>query len=55
MTQRIDTQSIGELAPPNRLMLTLGPLSMDPRVYRALIVKAVLARAPRVPLPYLVQ
>ena len=36
MTQRIDTQSIGELNPPNRLMLTPGPSSMDPRVYRAL-------------------
>src|SRR4030088_3785015 len=36
MTQRIETQSIGELNPPNRLMLTPGPSSMDPRVYRAL-------------------
>src|ERR1700680_3384400 len=36
MTQRIDTQSIGEFNPPNRLMLTPGPSSMDPRVYRAL-------------------
>jgi alanine-glyoxylate transaminase/serine-glyoxylate transaminase/serine-pyruvate transaminase len=36
MTQRIDTPSIGELNPPNRLMLTPGPSSMDPRVYRAL-------------------
>src|SRR5246127_5993835 len=36
MTQHIDRQSIGELAPPNRLMLTPGPSSMDPRVYRAL-------------------
>ena len=30
------TQAIGELNPPNRLMLTPGPSSMDPRVYRAL-------------------
>ena len=36
MTQRIDTQSIGEFNPPHRLMLTPGPSSMDPRVYRAL-------------------
>src|SRR5713101_9736910 len=36
MTQHIDTQSIGELNPPNRLMLTPGPSSMDSRVYRAL-------------------
>jgi alanine-glyoxylate transaminase/serine-glyoxylate transaminase/serine-pyruvate transaminase len=41
MTQRIDTQSIGELAPPNRLMLTPGPSSMDPRVYRALATPLV--------------
>src|ERR1700719_4597381 len=30
------TQHIGEFVPPNRLMLTPGPSSMDPRVYRAL-------------------
>src|SRR5882724_9348423 len=41
MTQRIDTQSIGELNPPNRLMLTPGPSSMDPRVYRALAAPLV--------------
>jgi alanine-glyoxylate transaminase / serine-glyoxylate transaminase / serine-pyruvate transaminase len=29
-------QSIGELAPPMRLMMTPGPASIDPRVYRAL-------------------
>jgi alanine-glyoxylate transaminase/serine-glyoxylate transaminase/serine-pyruvate transaminase len=29
-------QHIGELLPPNRLMLTPGPSSMDPRVYHAL-------------------
>jgi len=41
MTQRIDTPSIGELNPPNRLMLTPGPSSMDPRVYRALAAPLV--------------
>jgi alanine-glyoxylate transaminase/serine-glyoxylate transaminase/serine-pyruvate transaminase len=41
MTQRIDMQFIGELAPPNRLMLTPGPSSMDPRVYRALAAPLV--------------
>ncbi len=30
------TQHVGELTPPNRLMLTPGPSSIDPRVYRAL-------------------
>jgi alanine-glyoxylate transaminase / serine-glyoxylate transaminase / serine-pyruvate transaminase len=30
------TQQIGELNPPMRLMLTPGPSSVDPRVYRAL-------------------
>ena len=30
------TQKIGELAPPYRLMLTPGPSSVDPRVYRAM-------------------
>ena len=29
-------QPIGELNPPVRLMLTPGPSSMDPRVYRAM-------------------
>src|SRR6202140_2320410 len=36
MTQRIDPQSIGEFNPPARLMLTPGPSSIAPRVYRAL-------------------
>jgi alanine-glyoxylate transaminase/serine-glyoxylate transaminase/serine-pyruvate transaminase len=36
MTQQVDTQSIGEFNPPQRLMLTPGPSSMDARVYRAL-------------------
>jgi alanine-glyoxylate transaminase/serine-glyoxylate transaminase/serine-pyruvate transaminase len=35
------TQPIGELNPPNRLMLTPGPSSMDPRVYRALATPLV--------------
>jgi alanine-glyoxylate transaminase/serine-glyoxylate transaminase/serine-pyruvate transaminase len=30
------TQPIGELLPPVRLMMTPGPSSMDPRVYRAM-------------------
>jgi alanine-glyoxylate transaminase / serine-glyoxylate transaminase / serine-pyruvate transaminase len=30
------SETIGELAPPTRLMLTPGPSSMDPRVYRAM-------------------
>jgi alanine-glyoxylate transaminase/serine-glyoxylate transaminase/serine-pyruvate transaminase len=30
------TESVGELLPPARLMLTPGPSCMDPRVYRAL-------------------
>ena len=30
------TQQVGELNPPVRLMLTPGPSSVDPRVYRAL-------------------
>jgi alanine-glyoxylate transaminase / serine-glyoxylate transaminase / serine-pyruvate transaminase len=39
MTQQ--TQQIGELNPPHRLMLTPGPSSMDPRVYRALATPLV--------------
>jgi len=35
------TESIGELLPPARLMLTPGPSSMDPRVYRALAAPLV--------------
>ena len=35
------TQHIGELNPPIRLMLTPGPSSMDPRVYRALATPLV--------------
>ncbi len=35
------TQPIGELNPPVRLMLTPGPSSMDPRVYRALATPLV--------------
>ena len=36
-----DHPHIGELNPPNRLMLTPGPSSMDPRVYRALATPLV--------------
>ncbi|HXY23780.1 MAG TPA: alanine--glyoxylate aminotransferase family protein [Candidatus Acidoferrum sp.] len=35
------TQQVGELNPPIRLMLTPGPSSMDPRVYRALATPLV--------------
>ncbi len=35
------TQQIGELNPPVRLMLTPGPSSVDPRVYRALATPLV--------------
>lgn len=41
MTQHVDKQHIGELNPPHRLMLTPGPSSMDPRVYRALATPLV--------------
>ena len=34
-------QPIGELNPPVRLMLTPGPSSMDPRIYRALATPLV--------------
>ena len=35
------TQQIGELNPPVRLMLTPGPSSIDPRVYRAMATPLV--------------
>jgi alanine-glyoxylate transaminase / serine-glyoxylate transaminase / serine-pyruvate transaminase len=35
------TELIGELTPPQRLMLTPGPSCMDPRVYRALATPIV--------------
>jgi alanine-glyoxylate transaminase / serine-glyoxylate transaminase / serine-pyruvate transaminase len=35
------TQHVGELNPPCRLMLTPGPSSVDPRVYRALATPVV--------------
>jgi len=35
------TQHVGELNPPARLMLTPGPSSVDPRVYRALAAPIV--------------
>src|ERR1700756_2711107 len=34
-------KKIGELAPPMRLMMTPGPSSIDPRVYRALAAPVV--------------
>lgn len=34
-------EQVGELNPPNRLMLTPGPSSVDPRVYRALATPLV--------------
>src|SRR5260370_26338526 len=35
------TQHVGDLNPPYRLMLTPGPSSMDPRVYRAMATPLV--------------
>ncbi len=35
------TNPIGELNPPVRLMMTPGPSSIDPRVYRALATQLV--------------
>jgi len=34
-------ETVGELAPPNRIMLTPGPSCMDPRVYKALAMPVV--------------
>src|SRR5580765_488499 len=39
--QNVMTQPIGELNPPVRLMLTPGPSSIDPRVYRAMATPLV--------------
>ena len=36
MSQSFGSNPIGELNPPERLMMTPGPSSIDPRVYRAL-------------------
>jgi alanine-glyoxylate transaminase / serine-glyoxylate transaminase / serine-pyruvate transaminase len=41
MTQPTQTGPFGELNPPTRLMLTPGPSSIDPRVYRALAAPLV--------------
>src|SRR6202140_5235694 len=45
ITARIEgqamTQTVGELNPPVRLMLTPGPSSIDPRVYRAMATPLV--------------
>jgi alanine-glyoxylate transaminase / serine-glyoxylate transaminase / serine-pyruvate transaminase len=39
--QKVMTQHVGELNPPVRLMLTPGPSSIDPRVYRAMATPLV--------------
>jgi alanine-glyoxylate transaminase / serine-glyoxylate transaminase / serine-pyruvate transaminase len=41
MSQEPSRTTIGELAPPMRLMMTPGPSSIDPRVYRALSAPVV--------------
>ena len=41
MTAESLKTGIGELAPPMRLMMTPGPSSIDPRVYRALAAPVV--------------
>jgi len=41
MSQESAKTHIGELAPPLRLMMTPGPSSIDPRVYRALAAPVV--------------
>src|SRR6266404_6216980 len=41
MTPHAEQKKIGELAPPMRLMMTPGPSSVDPRVYRALAAPIV--------------
>src|SRR2546425_901670 len=40
------SEQVGELLPPTRLMLTPGPSSMDPRVYRARATPLVGRRDP---------
>src|ERR1700741_5611850 len=39
--QNVMAQHVGELNPPTRLMLTPGPSSIDPRVYRAMATTLV--------------
>ncbi|HTW22236.1 MAG TPA: alanine--glyoxylate aminotransferase family protein [Candidatus Baltobacteraceae bacterium] len=39
--RNFDQESIGELLPPERLMLTPGPSCVDPRVYRAMAAPIV--------------
>src|SRR5947207_12937778 len=41
MTDPAAHKKIGELTPPMRLMMTPGPSSIDPRVYRALAAPIV--------------
>jgi alanine-glyoxylate transaminase/serine-glyoxylate transaminase/serine-pyruvate transaminase len=36
-----ERETIGELLPPERLMLTPGPSCVDPRVYRAMVAPIV--------------
>lgn len=41
MGQSLERKTIGALVPPTRLMMTPGPSSIDPRVYRALSAPVV--------------
>jgi alanine-glyoxylate transaminase / serine-glyoxylate transaminase / serine-pyruvate transaminase len=41
LTSKSERTAIGEFAPPQRLMMTPGPSSVDPRVYRALAAPIV--------------
>jgi alanine-glyoxylate transaminase/serine-glyoxylate transaminase/serine-pyruvate transaminase len=41
MSNSGENHPIGELNPPQRLMMTPGPASIDPRVYRALAAPIV--------------
>src|ERR1051325_1511108 len=41
MGQNLERKTIGTLVPPARLMMTPGPSSIDPRVYRALSAPVV--------------
>ena len=40
---------IGEMNPPQRLMMTPGPASIDPRVYRALASLGLIRELRQVP------
>src|SRR6201997_236448 len=41
MSDGTEQKKVGELVPPMRLMMTPGPSSIDPRVYRALAAPIV--------------